>query len=169
MENLLSIDESLLRRLLAHLTGTSDGGIVVNLGRWGTARLLLDRLSIGHDKLEVPLLMTVDAIVAGQQELLLCLAGWQLSAGILWCTLERVGPLNGPLLNAFQKALVAMINRGLPGPGSGGELQHDKRRLGIPVEALLRKSGFGGPPMEVTSITVNNGITIRFGEIPDTP
>ncbi len=141
---------------------------MVNLGRWGTARLLLDRLSIGHDRLEVPLVVTVEAIGSGQKELLLCLSGWQLSAGILWCTLERAGPLRGPLLNALQRALIASINRGLSGSGVDGELQHDKRRLGIPMEALLRRTGLGGPPMEVTSVTVDNGITIRFGEIPET-
>ncbi|MEE9466273.1 MAG: hypothetical protein V3W14_11965, partial [Candidatus Neomarinimicrobiota bacterium] len=160
MENLLSIDENLLRRLLVHLTGTSEGRVVVNLGRWGTAQLLLNRLSIGHDSLEVPLLVTTDALGSGQKELLLCLSGWQLSAGILWCTLERVGSLSGPLLNAFQKALITLINRALSGPGTGGELLHDKRRLGIPMEAILRRIGYGEPPMHVTSVTVNKGITI---------
>ena len=162
MDNQLSIDEALFRQLLCRLPVAKSGRLAVNLGKLGPAELLLDQVRLGRDTVELPL--GIAGGMLGKGKLLhLQLSGWQFSAGVLWFTLEQLGPLRGRLLQACRAALSSLLIPQLSGQATKDpQLVRAGGRLGLPVEALLRRAGAAGLGLEVTAITVDRGIVIRF-------
>ena len=122
------------------------------------------RLHIGQDVVELPpnLHLRGDADT-GDAAANLRLINWQVRDGWLWFTLERVGLLRGPLLEALQGALLAVINGMLKRRhGDRARLERRDGQLGIPLEAL--PGAWGGPalPIEVTGIEVQEGVAFSL-------
>ena len=162
MRSRIALSTSLLKRIVCALPGVDRGKVVLDLGRFGAASLMVDQLHIGQDVVQLPLRFHLRGDPAiGGVEVTLSLTNWQVRDDTLWFTLERVGILRGPLFRAAQSAMQKIVNGAIQRhPGDRVHLEWRDGQLGISIKSFLSKWGDPHLPIEVAGIEVDDGLTL---------
>ncbi len=166
MRSRIALSTSLIKRIICALPGVDSGRVVLDLGRFGAASLMVDQLHIGQDEVQLPLRFHL----RGNPDtrgvvMILSLTNWQIRDDTLWFTLERAGSLRGALFQAALGALYKLIHGAVQRHYGDRELllRRDDQ-LGIPVAALVGERLDMRLPAEITAIEVNDGVLLHLND-----
>ena len=160
MDGRITLRTSLIRRILTSMSGAENGQLLIDLGPLGEVMVGLDDLSIGVDAVRLPATLHFGGQPSSRPiEASLLLTKWQIRDHHLWITLEAVGNLRGPILQATRKALISVCNSLLRRRfGDTIQLQYRRNQLGIDLKTLI--GTILDLPFEIVGIEINDEISL---------
>ena len=165
MNNKIALSAPTLKRLIKTLPGIDDGIIMLDLGRFRAASLVVDQLDFGQDIVELPLRFHLGGNVDSRAvRVTLKLRNWQVQEDAIWFTIDTANGLHEKILKIARAPLIKLLT-GIIQRYCGHQVQllQNDDQLGIPINILLPKWENFVLPVEITGIEVNDGLAIYFG------